>query len=141
MDTDLQTVYDSFLIKVEDYNYLDLTEEELATELYQLAKSSVAKFTVAENIGINEYTEKFTREITQLEIEILAYGMVLSWVEPKINSVEVLRQRLASKEYQIFSQANHIKELKEIKVQASKDFNYWVTRYSSDKALKELLDR
>ena len=64
--------------------------------------------------------------------------MVLSWIEPKINSIDLLRQRLGSKEFQMFSQANHLKELREIKLQAKRDFDYWINRYASMKALEEM---
>lgn len=138
MNTELQTVYDSFLSKVTDYGYLNLNEEELAIELNQTLKSSIAKFLIVEELSINEYTDEFNRELSLLEIEILAYGMVLSWIEPKINSIDLLRQRLGSKEFQMFSQANHLKELREIKLQAKRDFDYWINRYASMKALEEM---
>ena len=138
MKTELQAVYDSFLSKVTDYGYLNLSEEELAIELNQTLKSSIAKFLIVEELSINEYTDEFNRELSLLEIEILAYGMVLSWIEPKINSIDLLRQRLGSKEFQMFSQANHLKELREIKLQAKKDFDYWINRYASMKALEEM---
>ena len=97
-NTSLQDVYDSFLSKVTDYTYLKMSEEDLNEELIIRLKSSIAKFMVAEEISINEITEEFTRELSYLEIEILSYGMVLAWIEPLINNIEILKQRLSSKD-------------------------------------------
>ena len=138
-NTTLQDVYDSFLSKITDYDYLKLSEEDLNEELAMKLKSAIAKFIIADDIEINEITETFNRELSYLEIEILAYGMVLSWVEPLVNNVETMKQRLSSKDFSVYSQAKHLAELNEVRIRANREFNYWITRYSSSKALKEMM--
>ena len=137
-NTTLQDVYDSFLSKITDYDYLKLSEEDLNEELAMKLKSAIAKFIIADDIEINEITETFNRELSYLEIEILAYGMVLSWVEPLVNNVETMKQRLSSKDFSVYSQAKHLAELNEVRIRANREFNYWINRYSSSKALKEM---
>lgn len=139
-NTTLQDVYDSFLSKITDYDYLKLSEEDLNEELAMKLKSAIAKFIIADDIKINEMTEQFNRELSYLEIEILAYGMVLSWVEPLVNNVETMKQRLSSKDFSVYSQAKHLAELNEVRIRANKEFNYWINRYSSSKALKEMME-
>lgn len=138
-NTTLQDVYDSFLSKITDYDYLKLSEEDLNEELAMKLKSAIAKFIIADDIEINEITETFNRELSYLEIEILAYGMVLSWVEPLVNNVETMKQRLSSKDFSVYSQAKHLAELNEVRIRANREFNYWINRYSSSKALKEMM--
>ena len=138
-NTTLQDVYDSFLSKITDYDYLKLSEEDLNEELAMKLKSAIAKFIIAHDIEINEITETFNRELSYLEIEILAYGMVLSWVEPLVNNVETMKQRLSSKDFSVYSQAKHLAELNEVRIRANREFNYWINRYSSSKALKEMM--
>ena len=138
-NTTLQDVYDSFLSKITDYDYLKLSEEDLNEELAMKLKSAIAKFIIADDIEINEITETFNRELSYLEIEILAYGMVLSWVEPLVNNVETMKQRLSSKDFSVYSQAKHLAELNEVRIRANREFNYWINRYSSFKALKEMM--
>ena len=138
-NTTLQDVYDSFLSKITDYDYLKLSEEDLNEELAMKLKSAIAKFIIADDIKINEMTEQFNRELSYLEIEILAYGMVLSWVEPLVNNVETMKQRLSSKDFSVYSQAKHLAELNEVRIRANREFNYWINRYSSSKALKEMM--
>ncbi|MBP3916378.1 hypothetical protein [Clostridium sp.] len=139
-NTTLQDVYDSFLSKITDYDYLKLSEEDLNEELAMKLKSAIAKFIIADDIKINEMTEQFNRELSYLEIEILAYGMVLSWVEPLVNNVETMKQRLSSKDFSVYSQAKHLAELNEVRIRANREFNYWINRYSSSKALKEMME-
>ena len=139
-NTTLQDVYDSFLSKITDYDYLKLSEDDLNEELAMKLKSAIAKFIIADDIQINEITEQFNRELSYLEIEILAYGMVLSWVEPLVNNVETMKQRLSSKDFSVYSQAKHLAELNEVRIRANKEFNYWINRYSSSKALKEMME-
>lgn len=138
MKTTLQDVYDAFLSKITDYDYLKLSENDLHEELAIKLKSAIAKFIIADDIKINEYTEEFNRELSYLEIEILAYGMVLAWVEPLVNNIETMKQRLSSKDFSIYSQAKHLAELNTVRIRANREFNYWINRYSSLKALKEL---
>ena len=138
-NTTLQDVYDSFLSKITDYDYLKLSEEDLNEELAMKLKSAIAKFIIADDIEINEITETFNRELSYLEIEILAYGMVLSWVEPLVNNVETMKQRLSCKDFSVYSQAKHLAELNEVRIRANREFNYWINRYSSSKALKEMM--
>lgn len=138
-NTTLQDVYDSFLSKITDYDYLKLSEEDLNEELAMKLKSAIAKFIIADDIEINEITETFNRELSYLEIEILAYGMVLSWVEPLVNNVETMKQRLSSKDFSVYSQAKHLAELNEVRIRANREFNYWINRYSSSKALREMM--
>lgn len=139
--TPLSEVYDSFLQKITDFDILKLEEEDFLNECFQLLKSSVARFTVSDDIYIAEQSSEFNRVLTSLEIDILSLGMVLAWVEPKINNIALYKMKLSSKDYKSFSQANHIKEMREIKSQAQKDFLYWSTIYSSKKALERLNKR
>lgn len=137
--TPLQEIYDSFLQKITDYEIGQLTDEDFELECLQLLKSSMARFIVGRNIKING--NEFTRELEPLEIDILALGMVLAWIEPKINNITLYKMRLSSSDYKTFSQANHIKEMREIKKQALSDFTYWSTRYSSQKVIEEMKKR
>lgn len=138
-NTTLQDVYDSFLSKITDYDYLKLSEDDLNEELAMKLKSAIAKFIIADDIQINEITEQFNRELSYLEIEILSYGMVLAWVEPLVNNVETMKQRLSSKDFSVYSQAKHLAELNTVRIRANKEFNYWINRYSSSKLLKEMM--
>lgn len=137
--TPLQEIYDSFLQKITDYEIAELTYDDFEAECLQLLKNSISRFIVGKDIKIEN--SEFTRILEPLEIDILALGMVLAWIEPKINNITLYKMRLSSSDYKTFSQANHIKEMREIKKQALSDFTYWSTRYSSQKVIEEMKKR
>ena len=138
INTPLETVYDSFMQKTTDYKLLELSQEDYYSECLQLLKGALARFVLADDITIDSTLNEFNRELTLLEIDILSLGMVIHWVSPKINSIELMKMSLGSRDYQMYSQANHIKELLEMKNEANREFSYWITQYSSKKALEEL---
>lgn len=141
INTPLETVYDSFMQKTTDYSILELSKEDYYSECLQLMLGALAKFTLADDITIDTVTGEFNRELTLLEIDILSLGMIVSWVSPKVYNIELFKMSLNSKDYGSFSQANHIKELREMKLESNREFSYWITQYSSSKALKELKSR
>lgn len=131
MGTYFEDIFAVFLSKITTLNeYTNLTEEELNIELKMLLKTSISKF-ISRNDLIADYDMGcFNRELEDLEVEILAYGMVVSWLTPKINNIELLKQSLSSKDFNFYSQANHLRELRELKSDAEKEFQYWIGRYN-----------
>lgn len=131
MGTYFEDIFAVFLSKITTLSeYTNLTEEELNIELKMLLKTSISKF-ISRNDLIADYDMGcFNRELEDLEVEILAYGMVVSWLTPKINNIELLKQSLSSKDFNFYSQANHLRELRELKSDAEKEFQYWIGRYN-----------
>ena len=127
--------------KTTDYVLLELSQDDYYAECLQLLKGALARFVLADDIIIDSVLNEFNRELTLLEIDILSLGMIVNWVSPKINTIELTKMGLNSRDYQTYSQANHIKELLEMKTEANREFSHWITQYSSQKALKELKAR
>lgn len=130
LGTYFEDIFAVYLSKITTFDeYISLTEEELNTELKMLLRNSLSKFISKTNLVVDYDMECFNRELEDLEIEILACGMVVAWLTPKINNIELLRQSLSSKDFTFYSQANHLKEIRELKSDAEKDFQYWMGRY------------
>ena len=141
MNTSLEAVYDSFMQKVTDYKMLEISQDDYYAECKQLLAGSYARFMLRNDysdIETNLELNEFNRVLTPSEIEIFALGMIIQWVSPKLNTVELIKMNLSSKDYQTYSQANHIKELLDIKAEANREFDHWVTLYSSQNAIKTL---
>lgn len=135
--TSFQEVYDYFLAKITTYNeYNNLTVEELETELKQLLRASFAECVSFKDISVDYILNEFNRELTDLEMNIISYNMVVHYLSPKINNVELLKQSLSSKDYQIYSQANHLKELMDLRSNSIQQFHYWMNRYGFLKRLE-----
>lgn len=130
MPTEFTEVYEMFLSKITDYDILKLDEDELNQEFKMLLKKALARFVYIKDVSVNYDFEQFSRELTGLEIDIISSYMVSAWISPKINSITLLRQSLSSKDFSMHSQANHLKELIELKDSTEKEAQYWASRYS-----------
>ena len=135
--TSFQEVYDYFLSKITTYNeYVDLTPEELEVELKQLLRIAFSECVSFKDISTDYILNEFNRDLTDLEMNIISYNMVVHYLSPKINNIELLKQSLSSKDYQIYSQANHLKELMNLRNDSIQKFHYWMNRYGYLKRLE-----
>ena len=127
--TTFQEVYNYFLSKITTYEFGELTQEELDLELEQSLKSTIAKCVVLEKIELDTTLKEFSRDLSNLEMDIISYGMVVEYLTPKIYSIELLKQSLNSSDYTMYSQANHLAQLLNTKKDATYQFHYWMNRY------------
>lgn len=138
MNTSIEEVIDLYLAKIENYDYLDYDEDELLEELRPMMNSAISKlFTI--DVSIDWDTEEFSRELTPIEQNIIAYGLVEEFISQKVNSIKVLENHLAMKDYNLYSSANMLKQLQTALARAQSDVQYWETRlawYNKAKDIK-----
>ena len=139
MNTELEEIYGMFLSSITDYSIPLMSNDDFEEEMLMLLKKSIARFRFKKDIAIDELMGEFTRELKEEEKNILALGMVSEWVKPKIYSVEVMKMKMNSKDYQLFSEANHIDKLRNIKKEADAEFDYYMDIYSLDTTLEKLV--
>lgn len=127
MNTTIEDVIDLYLAKIENYDYLDYDENELLEELRPMLNSAISKlFSI--NVTIDWDTEEFSRELSPIEQNIIAYGLVEEFISQKVNSIKVLENHLAMKDYNLYSSANMLKQLQTALARAQSDVQYWETR-------------
>lgn len=115
MATPFSDVYSSFTRKISDYTHINLSAEELENILFGFLISAVPKFKFcATDLSYNVDTKCFLETLSQEEIEILATLMICEWLNPYVNTTELLKQVLPDKDFKIYSQANHLKELMDL---------------------------
>ena len=138
MNTSIEEVIDLYLAKIENYDYLDYDEDELLEELRPMMNSAISKlFTI--DVSIDWDTEEFSRELAPIEQNIIAYGLVEEFISQKVNSIKVLENHLAMKDYNLYSSANMLKQLQTALARAQSDVQYWETRlawYNKAKNIK-----
>ena len=138
MNTPIEDVIDLYLAKIENYDYLGYSEDELLEELRPMMNSAISKlFTI--DVNIDWDTEEFSRELTPIEQNIIAYGLVEEFISQKVNSIKVLENHLAMKDYNLYSSANMLKQLQTALARAQSDVQYWETRlawYNKAKNIK-----
>ena len=139
MNTELQEIYGVFLSNITDYSIPLLSDDDFEEEMLMLLKKSMAKFRFKKDIVIDEFMGVFTRELKEEEKNILALGMISEWIKPKIYSVEVMKMKMNSKDYQLYAESNMLTTLQKIKKEADAEFDYYMDIYSLDTTLEKLV--
>ena len=139
--TSFSLVYDSFLSKITDDMYLELTELDTFRMLEQLLLSAIEKFEFPRvNLWNYEFFEvidetiyngaqsnnqdviaiiynqgHFNTTLTHEEINILAVYMIVEWLSQQLASVENTRMKYSGSDFKFTSQANHMQKLLQMK--------------------------
>ena len=136
--TSFSVVYDSFLSKITDDMYMELTKEDTYKMLQDLLVSSIPKFEFPRfnifdyelgteisvetedeegNIIVtNEYKVGYFNSIlTQEEINIIATYMIVEWLGQQLASIENIRMKYSGTDFKFTSQANHMQKLLTLK--------------------------
>lgn len=115
-----------FLSKIEDYKFLtedeDFSDEFVKEWLYStLAKPKVRR--IFKTIVVDRVLGDIDFELrnvvddfsdSEYVIDILAYGIVVGWLEPKVLSTTNLQQMYGGKEEKFYSQSAHLDSIKDI---------------------------
>lgn len=137
MATSFNEVYDSFLSKIVDYSYSNLTDDELEEQLESLLINAIPKFRrCKQDLSDRDMNVKeFNFDLTDEEREVIAALMTVEYLKPRIITTDLMKMQLSDKDFKLYSQANQIKELmgmyKEMKAEAQKLINDY-TYYNAD---------
>ena len=134
MTTTYDEIYSMFLGKIEDFdikNTMELDYDMGQELLCDFLKSSIPKFTYCTKNLADRYDDisSFNITLTDMEKEILATLMVVEYLSPKILRDELLENNLSSKDYRIFSPANQIKEIRELRATYKSEANSLMMEY------------
>ena len=139
--TSFSLVYDSFLSKITDDMYLELTELDTFRMLEQLLLSAIEKFEfpriniwdyeLFEIVDETTYTGVesdgkqvlaiiynggcFNNLLTHEEINVLAVYMIVEWLSQQLASIENTRMKYSGSDFKFTSQANHMQKLLQLK--------------------------
>jgi hypothetical protein len=139
--TSFQAVFQRFLNKITDSDLASLPTQNVESIMSDFLQSSLVRFRKCKK-DLNSFdltTMTFNVDLTLDEIEILANWMKYEWLEQQINRIELLRQSLSSKDFAMYSQANHLDKMLLLKQQIYTETNQMITDYTYDfGALDEL---
>ena len=103
-------IYSRFLSKVEAYDFLELPEDSVYTLLSEWLHSVIANpyvrrlfktFNIYDEVQEIKYEMKYSVDEDadkEFLIEIISLGMIVAWLEPKVNSINNIAQMFGSKE-------------------------------------------
>lgn len=117
MATPYSKVYNKFLQKITDFNLAEVDDYSFDEMMNGWLNSAVIRVRKCQHdlSKRDDELQEFEEDLSDLEVELLALGMVDAWVSPYLNSTELVVQFIGGKEEKYYSQAAHIKELRDIK--------------------------
>lgn len=120
--TSFSEVYQSFLSKITDDMYMELTEEDTYKLLQELLISAIGKFEFPRQhldyeLKTNEEQNQwgFVNLLTREEINILATYMIVEWLGQQLASIQNVRMKYSGSDFKFTSQANHIAKILQLK--------------------------
>lgn len=127
-----QDVIDMFLNLISEVKYLEYELDELKIELGIKSKMVIAEARVIKKVRFDSQTQEFTRELTDMEALIIAHGLVINWVSPKIYNYELMETQLATKDFTTFSNSGLLSELRSLLSKSESKFHGLILDYDYD---------
>ena len=130
MATPVEEMFNRFLTQIEDESWLELDEEVLEELMLDYLCKSIVEFNVCtKSLDIDFNTNEFIADLEEDEAQILAYGMVMHYLTPKILREENLQQMVTSSDFSKLSNANMLDKLLKLRTQIRKEYQMYLHKY------------
>lgn len=116
-NTKFAVVYDTFLSKITDDMYMELTIDDTRAMLEELLMSALHWFEFP-RVNIFDYDKEireFNVNLSTEETNIIATYMIVEWIGQQLASVENTRMKYSGSDFKFTSQANHLAKLQSLK--------------------------
>ena len=125
MGTPYEKIYERFLSKITDFNLVEMDDYSFDKMMQGWLNSSIVRTRKCMlDLSLrDDASQEFTEDLSDLEIELLALGMVDAWVTPMLNSTELTLQFIGGKEEKYYSQSQQLAELRNLKKENSLEMN------------------
>jgi hypothetical protein len=141
MATPFSNIFDNFLMKVSDYDFLEMTDEELEEDFKKYLKSACVKFRQCEKALLDNFdakSELFTVDLNYYEVEILATLMMIEYLNPKIVASEHMKQIIGSREFRFYSQSKQLQELSNLRSVYRLEATQLIAEYTFSRGLDNM---
>ena len=116
MATPYEKIYDRFLARTTDFNLAELDDYTLNEMLGNWLRSAIVNVRTSTNLSArDDESEVFSNDLSDLDVELLAMGMTMAWLDQTLNSTELTLMMIGGKEERYYSQSNHIAELRALR--------------------------
>lgn len=129
MATPYEKIYDRFFNRTIDFNLTELDDHTLNETMKGWLSSAIVRVRTSSDLSNrDDDNEVFNDDLSDLDMELLALGMVLVRLDQVLSSSELVLQFIGGKEEKYYSQANHVAELRalreEVKLEMQKLHSY-----------------
>ena len=125
--TSYEIVYGRFLNSTTDFNFVELDDHTLNEMLKDWLHSAIVKVRTSSDLTHNDENEVFNSDLSDLDIELLAMGMRLAWLDQRINSTEYTNLFVAGKEEKFYSPSSQLSELRALRADTLREMQQLYT--------------
>jgi hypothetical protein len=113
--TSYEVIYGRFLNSTTDFNLSDLDDYTLNEMLKEWLCSAIVKTRTSSDLSRDDENEVFKNDLGEMDVELLAMGMRLAWLDQRINSTEYTNLFVAGKEEKFYSPSSQLSELRALR--------------------------
>ena len=109
MATKFTAIYDKALLKMREYDFLDMEDEQVydvLSSFLQSAETDFDRICLQSLSDKDEESESYNADLSGEEIEILALGIICHWSTAYVADADKWRNALGTKDFSVFSPAN-----------------------------------
>ena len=116
MATPYDVVYNRFLNKCSDFNLADLDDYTLNEMMKDWLDSAIIRTRTSSDLSArDDEAEEFENDLSEQDIELLAMGMIIAWLDQRIQSTEYTNLFVAGKEEKFYSPSSQLTELRNLR--------------------------
>jgi hypothetical protein len=132
MSTPYKDIYDLFFGMTSDYEFLQLPIIDQDEILHGWLLNAIGAFTKCKTdlSDRDEGLKQFNQSLKDKEKRILAKFVLVEWLSPKLYTIENLKNHLSTKDFNIYSPANLLKEIRETHTKALSETNKEMIAYA-----------
>ena len=127
MGTPYERIYGRFLNLTTDFNLADLDDHTLDVMLKEWLHSAIVKTRTANDLSRDDENEVFNKDLSDLDIELIAMGMRLAWLDQRINSTEYTNLFVGGKEEKFYSPSSQLAELRALRADTLREMQQLYT--------------
>lgn len=134
MGTPYEIVYGRFLNRTVDFNLAELDDYTLNEMLKSWLHGAIIRVRTTGDLTRDDENEVFENELSDMDVELLAMGMTIAWLDQTLNSTELTLQFIGGKEEKYYSQSAHISELRALRADTLREMQqlYTYNTYTSN---------
>jgi hypothetical protein len=125
--TSYEIVYGRFLNSTTDFDLVDLDDHTLNEMLKDWLHSSIVKTRTHSDLARDDEAEVFNNDLSDLDVELLAMGMRLAWLDQRINSTEYTNLFVGGKEEKFYSPSSQLSELRALRADTLREMQQLYT--------------
>lgn len=130
MATPVNDIYNMFLSQIGKDIMLELSDEIVEDLLYNYLLEATIEFSYCCKKDLSIKDGNIVDDLDLDEKLILSKGMILYWLQPQINTQEVIKNRITDGDYVIKSPANLLDKLLKLKASSKSEMREMMVKYS-----------